>query len=211
MPTQPYKIDGIRVPSVTTILGRFKESGGLINWAWTQGRDGLDYHQTRNAAADAGTLAHAMIEATIRRKPFPVEIEYPPDMWKKAISSFGAFEEWSQQTQLTPLETEVSMTCRCHRFGGTLDAMMICDRLALGDWKTGSGPYTDHLCQLAAYNHLWIVNYPDRPIRGGHYLLRFSAEGDFHHHFWANLDKAWRQFELLREAYDLDAELKARL
>lgn len=34
MPTQPYKHnDGKRVPSVTTIISRFKESGALINWS----------------------------------------------------------------------------------------------------------------------------------------------------------------------------------
>jgi len=218
MPTQPYKIDGIRVPSVTTILGRFKESGGLIHWAWEQGRDGLDYRQTRDDAADAGKIAHAMVESTIRCKPFPIKPESPPapaiEMinWKKATSSFAAFQEWSQQTKLTPLETEVSLTCRCHMVGGTLDAMMVNDKLAIGDWKTGNAVYIDHLCQLAAYGHLWTVNYPSRPIIGGYHLLRFSkVEGDFTHHFWANLDKAWRQFELLREAFDLDKELKERL
>jgi hypothetical protein len=25
--------EGVRVPGVTTIIGRFKDSGGLINWA----------------------------------------------------------------------------------------------------------------------------------------------------------------------------------
>lgn len=31
--------DGKRVPSVTTVLGRFKDSGGLIKWAYNQGRE----------------------------------------------------------------------------------------------------------------------------------------------------------------------------
>ena len=62
MPTQIYKTkDGKRVPSVTTITGRFKESGGLIWWAWDLGIQGIDYRKVRDSAADAGTLAHAMI------------------------------------------------------------------------------------------------------------------------------------------------------
>ena len=32
--------DGKRIPGVTTIIGRFKESGGLIRWAYGRGRDG---------------------------------------------------------------------------------------------------------------------------------------------------------------------------
>lgn len=61
-----YLIDGKRVPSVTTVISRFKESGALMYWCWDQGRQGLDYRQTRDAAADAGTIAHAMVEAFIR-------------------------------------------------------------------------------------------------------------------------------------------------
>jgi len=33
-PKEGYYVDGKRVPGVTTILGRFKESGGLIHWSW---------------------------------------------------------------------------------------------------------------------------------------------------------------------------------
>lgn len=55
--------DGTRVPGTTTIIGRFKESGGLIWWAWDLGMKGLDYRDVRDKAADAGTLVHAMVEA----------------------------------------------------------------------------------------------------------------------------------------------------
>jgi len=65
VPTQIYRTkDGVRVPSVTTIIGRFKESGGLIHWAWALGMEGKDYRQVRDSAADAGSLAHSMIYET---------------------------------------------------------------------------------------------------------------------------------------------------
>ena len=32
--------DGTRVSGVTTILGRFKESGGLLQWAFQVGKSG---------------------------------------------------------------------------------------------------------------------------------------------------------------------------
>ena len=57
--------DGKRVPGVTTILGRFKESGGLIQWAYNCGRDGIDMNAARDNAANAGALAHALIDADI--------------------------------------------------------------------------------------------------------------------------------------------------
>lgn len=40
-PKQGYYLDGKRVPSVTTIISRFKESGGLIHWSWQCAWDGL--------------------------------------------------------------------------------------------------------------------------------------------------------------------------
>ena len=212
MPTQPYKINGKRVPSVTTVLGRFKESGGLIHWAWDLGMQNIDYRKIRDDAANAGTLAHLMVETTIRKLPFPEQEDYTDDTWQKAMNSFGAFQEWSQQTRLVPDQTEVSLTCKCHAVGGTLDTILVQDRLSLGDWKTSNAVYQDHLCQLAAYRHLWEVNNPDRPITGGFHLLRFSkSNGDFTHHYWAELDDAWTMFQHLRAAYDADKILKGRI
>jgi len=212
MPTFKYMVDGKRVPSVTTILSRFKESGGLIHWAWDLGMQNIDYRKVRDDAADAGTLGHALVEAEIRGKEPPKQSDYEPEMWAKAQSSFGAFKEWSRQTQLLPVETEVPMTCRCHMIGGCLDAMLIQDRLALADWKTSNGVYLEYLCQLSAYGHLWTVNHPERPIEGGFHLLRFSKiAGDFHHMYWAQLDDAWLMFEHLRAAYDLEKKVKERL
>jgi hypothetical protein len=63
-----YEIGGKRVPSVTTIISRFKDSGGLIHWAWQQGMDGLDYRETRDKAALAGHLAHYLMELDARGK-----------------------------------------------------------------------------------------------------------------------------------------------
>jgi len=80
MPTQKYMIDGKRVPGVTTILGKYKEAGGLIHWAWDLGMQNIDYRKVRDDAADAGTLAHAMVEATIRSTDFPKQDGYPPDI-----------------------------------------------------------------------------------------------------------------------------------
>lgn len=212
MPTQPYKnAEGKRIPSVTTVIGRFKESGALIHWAWDLGKQGIDYRAVRDAAADAGTLAHAMVEATIRRKPFPLEAKYPAEMWTKAMNAFGAFKEWSQQTRLEPADTEVPNTCECHQVGGTLDTIFVQGQLSLGDWKTSGGVYPEYLIQLAAYRHLWDINNPSRPITGGSHLLRFSKlGGDFTHHYWSDLSDAWQAFEHMRKLYDIMASLKQR-
>jgi hypothetical protein len=38
---------GNRLPSVTTIIGRFKDSGGLLYWANQQGLEGKTLDQAR--------------------------------------------------------------------------------------------------------------------------------------------------------------------
>ncbi len=211
-PTDGYRIDGERVPGVTTIISRFKPSGGLIHWAWQQGRDGKDYRETRDAAADAGTIAHDMVEADIYGAAFD-RTKYKPELLDKADGAFKAYQEWKQQTQLAIAEAEVSLTSAQHRFGGTLDALFVRGSLALGDWKTSNSIYADYLIQLGAYAILWEENYPERPIGGGFHLLRFSKQEhaddpiSFTHSYWSDLEIAKEQFLIYRRAYDLDKRL----
>lgn len=217
-----YKnVAGKRLPSVTTILSRFKESGGLVHWAWNLGIQGIDYRKVRDSAADSGTFAHTMVEADIKDMPQPMiplldNMDQPArdeliEKWEKAESAFTAYKEWRTQTQLKPEHTEVSLTCECHQYGGTLDTILVQGKRSLGDWKTSNAIYPEYLIQLAAYHHLALQNGLG-PIDGGFHLLRFSkAGGDFTHHFWANLDDAWKAFEHMRILYDLMDKIKERV
>jgi hypothetical protein len=213
-PYKGYEIDGEKVPGVTTILSRFKESGALMFWAWKQGTEGKDFRETKQAAADAGTLAHDMVEHDIYGQDFDLTV-YEPETVKKARGAFEAYKEWKQQTNLTIAEAEVPLVSRVHRFGGTLDAILVAGQLALGDWKTSNGIYADYLLQLGGYQILWEENYPNRPILGGFHLLRFSKQQDladpisFSHHYWSQLDVAKEQFLHLLAAYKLDKRIKA--
>ena len=211
MPTKPYKNEANkRVPSVTTVISRFKDSGGLIHWAWQCGADGKDYRTERDAAADAGTVAHAMVECDIRSTPFDPS-PYGEEILAPASLAFEAYLEWKDQTHLKPVATEVSMVSERYQCGGTLDTMLVNGKLALGDWKTSNAVYQDHLIQLAAYGAFWEEAYPDQPITGGYHLLRFSrGHGDFSHHYYGNLDEALEAFGLMRQLYDLCAGLKKR-
>lgn len=215
MPTPKggYYIDGQRIPSVTTILSRFKESGALLYWAWNEGREGRDYRETRDKAADAGSAAHEMVECWKSKSQFD-RTKYSEGAVTLAKNAFSAFLDWSNQTKLEISASEVSLISKAHRFGGTMDAVLLQGNLSLADWKTAKGIYPDHILQLAAYGILWEENYPERPLVGGYHLCRFSkAESEdspvsFSHHFWQDLDIARKQFLLLREAYELDKRVK---
>ena len=91
-----YLSDGSRVPSVTTVIGRFKDAGGLIHWAWKEGSEGRDYRETRDAAASVGTFAHAMVNAHIHNEPAKV-IAMPgltESQREHVYLAYQAFCEW---------------------------------------------------------------------------------------------------------------------
>ena len=150
MPTQKggYFVDGEKVASVTTILGRWKDSGGLIFWAWMEGKEGRDFRETRDKAADAGTLAHRMLEADIRGKEY-IPGAADPQVLAAAEHAFKAYLEWKQNSSVTTIRTEMPLVSKTHKFGGTLDAIRVGTSLRLTDWKTSAGIYTEMLLQVA--------------------------------------------------------------
>lgn len=214
-PKEGYRLkDGTRVPGTTTIIGRFKDSGGLMQWAFKQGKEGKRHlYEEAEKAADIGTLAHAMVEAHIKGgDPQALLADIEQEAATKARSSFAAYTKWADQTRLVVVDQEMQLVSEKHRFGGTPDAIgMIGNELCLLDWKTSNAVYCDYLIQLAAYKQLWEENHPERPLVGGCHLLRFAKEhSDFAHHHFPDLSEAWRQFVLFREAYEIDKQLKKR-
>lgn len=226
-PKQGYRVaDGARVPSVTTIISRFKDSGALMKWAYTTGREHgfiegrggeapTSLYEVSGKAADIGTAAHSMVEASIRgTHPAMAQdfINLSPEDRVKAMNAFSMYEEWASQSSLVIVQQEMYLVSEKHRFGGTPDAIgEISGKLCLVDWKTSNGVYSDYLLQLAAYRVLWDENNPDRPLTGGSHLCRFAKEfGDFAHHYYAELDDAWTMFEHLLKAYRLDQILRKR-
>jgi hypothetical protein len=204
MATQPYKdSSGRRIPSVTTVISRFKESGGLLYWANQQGLEGKTLDDARHEATTPGTIGHQMVEAHIHGRAYHVD-EGPNDLLEKARAAFAAYIAWEQMTAISFRHTEVPLTSGKHRFGGTLDAIgLIGNELVLCDWKCANAVYADYLYQLAAYKILWEENYPEHLIAGGFHLCRFSKEqGDFSHHFFPSLDEEAETFLLMRSLYD---------
>ena len=211
---------GKRVPGVTTILSRFKESGGLIQWAWTVGRDGLDLNDVRDRAADAGTCTHEQIDAWVHKREFD-RSQWKPEILKKSDHCFLGFLQWTEQSKLSVEASEVSLVSEKYQYGGTFDAVRIGANqvLKLADWKTSSGIYTDMLVQVAGgYSLLWQEHFPDKEITGIE-IIRVSkpdSEDDpvsFEHRSWSAevIPIAQRYFIMLRQAYDLDKRIKGLL
>lgn len=215
-PKAGYKnAEGKRIPGTTTIIGRFKDSGGLIQWAYNQGKDGKTLYEERDKAAECGTLAHEMVEKFINGEDHMVVLKtVPVEMASKALSAFQNFRDWKDQTKIEIIThyQEIQLVSEQHQFGGTPDAIGILNgKHILLDWKTSNAIYPDYMMQLAAYKLLWEENGKPE-IDGGFYLCRFSKEfPDFSAHFFGELDLAREQFLLMRKMYGNDQELKKRV
>lgn len=220
-PKGGYKFESDRLPGTTTIIGRFKDSGGLLYWAFEQGRLAEQgkiskLYDKAEDAADIGTQAHEAIERFFHGQPAIVEGMHPD-----AVKAYENALEWISQTriEIIPELQEVQLVSPRLRFGGTPDAIGRLDgKLVLLDWKTSNSVYPDYLIQLAAYRHLieeGVRMDTGEPLGikldGGSYLCRFAKEyPDFAAHYYGDLGQAFRQFELMREAYEIDKELKKR-
>jgi hypothetical protein len=215
-----YNAAGDKLPGTTTICGIAKESGGLVQWAYKQGREHerlvaqgrpapSHLHDVVDRAANIGTLAHECCEADIKGTDQPA---IPDDMRDQVMMAYAQYLMWKKQTRLVIVASEVALVSERYQFGGTLD--FVCEiegQLCLGDFKTSSAVYPEMLLQLAAYRELWNENKPETPITGPSHLLRISKENaDFAHHSYGDLSEAWTMFLHLRAVHDLRAKLKKR-
>ncbi len=202
---------GERIPGTTTIIGRFKESGGLLQWAFKQGQSGAStLYEQRDKAAEAGTIAHDLIECFILGQTPPV-VNADQQIMEKASNAFRQFCEWHEQSRIEIIATERVYVSEKYQFGGTVDAVGkdAKGRIVLLDWKTSNAVYQDYLIQLAAYALLLEECTEWRPE--GFHLLRVAKESaDFAHHYFGELEDAKRAFVLMRELYGIDQVLKKR-
>lgn len=178
MATQPYLIEGKRVPGVTTVIGSNLawNKDALMAWANREGLEGRntrDRFSTANTAASIGTLAHEMIEADIHHKD-PEELVvavlagqegFTPEMASAARKAYKGYLRWKAGSNLKVIATEAAFVDEEYRTGGTIDALIemtdpVPDTpeeelvLQMGDWKSSKGTYSDHFIQVAAYTHL---------------------------------------------------------
>lgn len=209
--------DGTKVPSVTTIGGRFKDSRALMIWANKEGLEGRNTRQKADEAAAIGSVVHTMVENHVKYgDTAPVTPSSFHDLdsegQAKAMSAFHAYRRWEENFKVRMIATEIELVSERHRYGGCPDAIgWVGNQLCLIDWKTSSGVYPEMLVQLAAYRELWNENNPEMLINGPSHLLRFSKEhGDFAHHSFEDLSEAWSLFMLYRRAFDIDKTLKKR-
>ena len=203
MPTGNYKINNKKIPSVTTIIGRFKNATGLIIWANNLGLNGLSYFDELKKAGNTGTALHDLAELYILNQ----EYELPDD--PIAVHCFEQFVEWWDSLDCEVIWTEKKYTSKKLNVGGCPDLLIKKDnKYILVDFKTSKAVYSDMLIQLSCYAELIKENDGieiDRAV-----IVRFPKdeyETEITKFFKEDLAVGLKQFKLLRKAFDLDKDL----
>jgi hypothetical protein len=217
-PRRQYRDDnGKRLPGVTTVLGVL-DKPALVPWAARVAAEAtaaaiidggqpaaqaietgrLAPFRRRQDAADAGTQAHACVEAHYAGEPWP---EDASDAARAcARRAIGHIEARGYRV----IASEWSATIFDHGegWGGTLDLIVEREGLVfVADLKTGKGAFDSVVPQLAAYRHLWDLKRgplhgPDE-ITGGGIVFHAPIEDDIVSEIAlspAKLDAGWRVF-----------------
>lgn len=188
--------------SVTTILAKVLAKPAIAPWAartcgeyvrdnmgflygcWKNDRDSVvdlikqAPWKVRDAAADRGTLVHALAEAvTLGQDP-----TIPPEL----AGHVASWQAWREDHEVEFLAAEATCYNRYLHYAGTFDAIVEATvrgerQRCLVDYKTGKDVYPEAAFQLTAYRMAEFIGLPDgteeeMPEVDGTYVLRLSAD-----------------------------------
>jgi hypothetical protein len=157
---EKYRLaNGEVVPGTTTIVGELGwNKNVLVNWA---NRLGLQGHEARGYVDDKasiGSLAHAFVLAEFKGEQ-PDTKDYTANQIELAKNCLASYQEWKGKRKIEPIVVEKMLVSEEHGYGGTPDFFGGIDGvLTLVDYKTGSGIYSEHIIQVAAYHNLLTEN-----------------------------------------------------
>ena len=151
-----YQIEGMSLPSVTSILGEFLPEGeSLQRWKSRTPNN----RQVMERSAAIGTLVHYRIASYFAEKyhtePVLLDLKgavMTEEMVETANLLMSYFEDLLREHQIVPDKTEFTLWHRRALYAGTADGRGTYDRLyTLLDWKTSNGIFPRHRAQLWAY------------------------------------------------------------
>jgi hypothetical protein len=148
-----YKVDGEKVPGVTTILGVMNKPA-LVPWANKLGLAGIEVGKYVDDLAIIGTCGHYLIECHIQSVILGQEIapelsDYSPNQVKAAENCLGKFLEWEKRTDVKYISSELELVSNTYKFGGTIDILAeVRGKKTLLDIKTCKALYGEHYSQV---------------------------------------------------------------
>lgn len=145
-----YKVDGIRVPGVTTIVNLLNKPM-LVKWANDLGLEGIDSGKYVDTAATVGTIAHYLVACHLTGET-PDLSEYSKAEIDLAENAMLSFLEWIKSKDIKVIMAEQELVSAKHGFGGTSD--LYCEmngQRYLIDFKSSNAIWGEYRIQLAGY------------------------------------------------------------
>ena len=222
-PRRQYKdASGKKLPGVTTILGVL-DKPALLWWAAREAAQATAAaivdggmpadraievgkkapFQRRQDAADAGTQAHACVEAHYAGEPWPEDASDAARACAQRVIDHIAARDY----QVVASEWCGTIGEYGSGWAGTLDLIVERDGLRyIADLKTGKAAFDEVVPQLAAYAELWSTNFqgPGSSWMSGGIVFHAPVEGDVVNEIELTrekLDAGWRLFEAARAAF----------
>lgn len=150
------KQDGTIVPGGSTICKVGEDQSHLISWAWNLGQKGEDYRKVTDFAADAGSVAHFLIQCGFEGEQ-PDLSDYSRSAIDVGSQIYDKFQRAWGDSQLEWVASEVQLVSENFNYGGTLD-LIARDKsgaLCLIDIKSQPRIYGSVYRQIAGYEYLW--------------------------------------------------------
>lgn len=108
-------------------------------------------------AGDIGTAIHEWVEWETKRRLAGIPAGDEPSVPPEGEFAKNAWKAWAEEYKFEPVMTEQRVYSIKYGFAGTTDVVCYVTppgqsrRLAVGDYKSSSGVYYEHLLQIAAY------------------------------------------------------------
>lgn len=187
-PDHEYTVDGQLYAGVTTVIGSVIRKPALEKWIGERGNEQAE--RERSAAADHGTLVHALAALVVEGVPsIPMGEDEAP-----TTAQVDAFTRWYEEHIECVHAVELPVASRQYRYAGTLDYLVRMKgdrRPTIVDVKSGKAVYPEMRYQSAAYREAALSmgllaehGYARRDCRRGVLHIPRDADGParFHEH-----------------------------
>lgn len=181
--TRRYKVNGEKMPSATTILGVLNKPA-LLDWAARLAREGKDWREVRDEAAERGTDSHALACGLLAGDRVGLQ-----DLRDEHRAYGQAAMRWISRRRPKVERLETMVASVAHGYSGRIDLLgRVTEGLGVFDYKSvtrwhedGNGdklpPYDENALQLDLYSGALIeCGYP-APEFGG--VVRLGPDGEF--------------------------------
>lgn len=199
--------NGNKLVGTTTVLGILAKPA-LYGWYFKMGKNGENPYKKKDAAANVGTIAHAMIMCHLRKWELDTS-NLIPEAVGIAENCVLSYYEWEKNLNLEPILVEEPLISKIG-YGGTIDLYAKANGgLWLIDFKTSSGIYEEMHYQVAAYKNLLEEN--NNPVDKTIILNIGKKEDDtFQVKTFNSLDNEFEIFRHCLEIYKLQNPMNGK-